>query len=220
MRYVPFVWCSRFAAALTSCASKRRVSVRWIRKSCSADAASSYSPRSTSARSPAMSASPSGPRLVTVSVSPATSSCSSASAPHANRRAATTLSVPRMLSGMGLFVKPTMQATGSDVGGVVESSTYGLPKLKISSTQPSGVISIRFSVSNVASWTQKQRTVSARTACGLISRYIMESRPRLFLLGEGHDVVEQRHLVGARLRLLVWQRAAVAADPLEAVELE
>src|SRR5262245_22678459 len=47
------------------------------------------------------------------------------------------------IQGDGHHGNPTMIARGNGVGGVVVSSLYGSPKLKISSTQPSGVMSCR-----------------------------------------------------------------------------
>src|SRR5262249_61412650 len=64
-----------------------------------------------------------------------------------------------------------MMAGGNGVGGIVVRSRYGSPKLKMSSTQPSGVMSCWLSEGYVASWIQKHFTVSARTWFGLYSWY-------------------------------------------------
>src|SRR5262245_46688549 len=65
-----------------------------------------------------------------------------------------------------------MMAGGSGVGGSVLGSRYGSPKLKMSSTQPSGVMSCRSSEGYVPSWIQKHFTVSARSLCGARSSYL------------------------------------------------
>src|SRR5262245_53245694 len=64
-----------------------------------------------------------------------------------------------------------MMASGSGEGGVVVRNRYGLPKLKISSTQPSGVMSCSVAEGEAPSWIQKHLTVSARIGCGLYSWY-------------------------------------------------
>src|SRR5262245_38027026 len=82
-----------------------------------------------------------------------------------------------MRIGRVLFWNPTMAAGGNGMGGVVVSRTYGLPKLKMSSAQPSGVMSCVSSAGYVPSWIQKHLAVSWRIECGLYSWYFT-SRPR------------------------------------------
>jgi hypothetical protein len=53
-----------------------------------------------------------------------------------------------------------MNAVGNGVGGVVVSNKYGLPKLKMSSTHPSGVMSRALSQGKLASWIQRHLTLS------------------------------------------------------------
>src|SRR5262245_3072564 len=72
-----------------------------------------------------------------------------------------------------------MIASGSVVGGDVVRSRYGLPKLKMSSTHPSGSMSCSASEGKEPSWIQKHFTESSRIGCGSYSWYIMIGLRRL-----------------------------------------
>src|SRR5262245_8267189 len=72
-----------------------------------------------------------------------------------------------------------MIASGSVVGGDVVRIKYGLPKLKMSSTHPSGSMSCSASEGKDPSWIQKHFTESLRIECGSYSWYIMPGLRRL-----------------------------------------